>query len=52
MDFVIDTSPASKDELRWKVYCESDSLTDCGFGNKYYEIRGNLARILEQTTGS
>ena len=45
VDFIQDTSPSVEDWLKWKVFCQSENLTSCQFGSKYYTSGGSLARI-------
>ena len=45
VDFVYETSPATKDWFRWKVFCDFEDLSSCQFGSKYYVSDWNLAQL-------
>jgi len=45
VDFLRDTSPSFKPQLRWRVYCENDLLLSCEFGVEYYQSHSELARL-------
>jgi len=45
VDFIRETSPSFKPQLRWRVFCESDLLQSCEFGVEYYQSGSELARL-------
>jgi len=45
VDFIRETSPGFKPQLRWRVFCESDLLQSCEFGMEYYQSGSELARL-------